>query len=706
MSYSSRPSQKPGSKKIVPKKKSRARLTAGAVVRALLTVFLIFVITCTLVGGALAFYVINFVTPNKIDLDSANLDSTTIIYANDSKTGKPIQVTQISGEKNRIWAPLSDIPTNLQNAFICTEDQRFYEHNGVDWKRTVGSFGNLFFHYYSSTQGGSTITQQLVNNLESLGKSKNNYGRKIQEIVDALELEKSNAKPKILEAYLNTINLNEGCYGVETAAQNYFGKDLKNLDIAQCAALASLPKAPNTYDPRTHSENNAKRRKIVLQNMLNQKKITQAQYDQAINEKLKIAPKKSVNTRGWFEDMVITDVQNDLVKQYGWTPEYALTSIYTKGLKIYTTMKPDVQAAMDKVYQDSKNTDYWYQYSGDKQPQSAMMIVDYSGKICGVVGGRGTKSGNMVYNRATDPRAIRPPGSSLKPLGVYAPAIDLNKITWSTLISCSKINLPGVGPWPQNDGDGNYTGSMTVVSALAESINTVAVHIDQDYLSPLYTFNFLTQKLGFTSLVKKRDAYAPIAIGSVGGVTVKEMAGGYEIFGNNGLYTKPYSYTKVLDNQGNVLLQNKPIATQAIGADSAFVMNKLLQQNVQRSDGTGQYAAIPGLVVGGKTGTTNDHKDRWFCGVTPDYVGVVWFGYDIPKDVPGYRDNKNPALKAWRAVMAVADKSPVKKDFPSNGDVVAETYDARTGCITSRGGEVGWYKEKGILPTAAVTSGN
>ncbi|HEX2938924.1 MAG TPA: transglycosylase domain-containing protein [Ruminiclostridium sp.] len=689
------------------KKKSHNKSVAGKVGRVLLTVFLIFVITCTLVGGAIAFYVINFVSPQNINLSSANLDSTTFVYATDYKTNKPVKFSQISGEQNRIWISIKDMPDNLKNAFVCTEDQRFYEHEGVDWKRTIGSFGNLFLHFYGTKQGGSTITQQLVNNLTSAGKNSHDYGRKIQEIVNALDLEKRYGKEQILEAYLNTINLNEGCYGVETAAQNYFGKDVKNLDIAECAALACMPKAPSTYDPRNHPEKNTDRRvNVVLKNMYTQHKITKQQYDAAVKETLKIAAKPTVSTRGWFEDMVISDVQSDLEKQYGWTDDYALNTIYTKGLKIYSTMNPDIQNAMDKVYIDTTNATYWRQYSGTVQPQSSMIIVDYSGRILGVEGGRGQKSGNMVYNRAVDSRAARQPGSSLKPLGVYAPAIELNKINWSTPINCSKIMVGGKA-WPQNDDDSNYSGTMPVVQALAKSVNTVAVHIDNDYLSPEYTFDFLKNKLGFDTLVDRKvvnnkvysDKSISIAIGALTqGVTVKELAGGYEIFGNGGMYYKPYSYTKVLDSQGNVLLENKVTPKRAIGADTSFIMNKLLQSNVQRSDGTGQSAQISGVLVGGKTGTTNDHKDRWFAGITPDYVGIVWFGYDQPKDV-GY-NGKNPALVAWRSVFVNLPK--VKTDYPTNGDVVQENFDPSSGYITSNGSEVGWFKANGNLPAAPV----
>jgi penicillin-binding protein 1A len=707
--HNSHPS-KNGKRPTVKKKKSKARIVLENIGKGLLTVFLVCVITCTLIGGALAIYIINYVTPQKFDLDKANLDSTTIIYAINPDTNKPEELTRVSGEQNRIWVSLATMPKNLQNAFVCTEDQRFYEHNGVDWKRTTGSFINLFIPIYNSKQGGSTIDQQLVNNLAKAGKNSNDYARKIQEIRNALQLEKDWTKPQILEAYLNTINLNEGCYGVETAAQNYFGKSVKDLNLTECAALAALPKAPSKYDPRNHPEANATRRKIVLQNMLEQGKITKSEYDSAIKAKLKIAKKSSATTRTWFEDMVINDVQNDLEAKYGWTADYALNEIYTKGLRIYTTMNKKVQAAMDKVYKDTKNADYWYQYGGSEQPQSAMMIVDYSGNILGVEGGRGTKSGNFVLNRAIS--LPRQPGSSIKPLGVYAPAIELNKISWSSLISRQQIIIDGK-PWPQNDSNSGYDGSMTVVSALAQSINTVAVNIENNYLSPNYTFDFLKNKLGFTSLVDRKvinnkvftDKTISIAIGALtNGVTVKEMCGGYEIFGNGGVYYKPHSYTKVLDCDNNVLLQNTVKGTQAISPDTAFVMNKLLQQNVQRPDGTGQRAKISGVPVGGKTGTTNDHKDRWFCGITPDYVGVVWFGYDHAKDIPGYTYLPNPALVAWKNVMVQIEENPKTADFPSNGDVVCEAFDPKTGYITSKGTEMGWYRTTGIFPTAPVPS--
>lgn len=691
------------------KTKSTARKVFGKIGRVFLTIFLIAVITLTLVGGAGAIYVLNFVTPRTFDLTSANQDTTTIIYANDTKSGDPVEIARVNGEKNRIWVSIDDIPKNVQHAFVSTEDKRFYEHEGVDWKRTLGASFNIVFNYYGSRQGASTITQQLINNLSAAGKDSSNYGRKIQEIVDAVNMEKNGtSKDQILEAYLNTINLNEGCYGVETASENYFGKQAKDLNLVEAAALACMPKAPNTYDPRKNPEYNAKRRKTVLKNMLDQEYITKDEYDKAINTKLEIAPQKASSSRGWFEDMAINDVKTDLIKRYGWSSEYAMNAIYTKGYRIYTTMNPTIQKTMDTVYQDTKNNNYWNQYSGEVIPQSGMMIIDYTGQILGVAGGRGEKSGDFVLNRATS--TTRSPGSSIKPLADYGPAIELDKINWGTPISKGQIVVDG-NPWPKNDDNsaGSYTGSQPVVAGLAESRNTVAINIMNNFLTPEYSFNYLTEKLGFTTLVDRKtvggkvmsDKTLSMGIGSLtNGVTVEEMCGAYQVFGNGGKYYTPHSYSKVTDAHGNSILENKVTPKQAFSEDTAFIMNKLLQSNCTRSGGTGQKAQISGVAVGGKTGTTNDHKDRWFCGITPDYVGCVWFGYDTPKEVPGYSTMTNPALKAWRAVVS---QLPHKtKDYPTSDKVVQYKFDPSTGYIDENGSETGWFKKEGNLPKKPV----
>lgn len=695
-------------------KETKAKRVWKKVGRVALTVFLVFVITVTLVGCAAAIYVINFVQPRKFDLGSANLDTTTILYANNIKTQKPEETARVNGQKNRIWVEGNQIPKNVKNAFVAIEDQRFYTHNGVDWKRTAGAAFNLLIPIYSSKQGGSTITQQLINNISAADKNSNNYGRKIQEIVDAQQLEKDYPdKDQIITAYLNTINLNEGCYGVQTASENYFGKDVKDLDLAEAASLACLPRAPSEYDPRQHYDANTKRRKLVLKNMLDQKMITKAEYDKAINEKVKTVEKEDTNTRGWFEDHAVVEVRDDLMAKYGWTKDYALNVIYTKGLRIYTTENQLVQKSMDKVYTGLNKYQCWTQYKGAAlgTPQSGMMVIDYTGQVVGVAGGNGEKKGNFVLDRTV--ATTRSPGSSIKPLAVYGPAIELDKITWSSLVSRSQITVGGK-LWPRNDDGIGYDGSQTVAEGLAQSRNTIAVNIMTNYLTPDYSFDFLKNKLGFNTLVDrqkvngliKTDRTLSLSIGALtNGVTIEEMCGGYQIFGNGGKYFKPHCYSKVTDSQGNVLLQNKVDGKQAMTAESAFVMNKLLQSNVNWTGegATCGKARINGVKVGGKTGTTNEDWDRWFCGITPDFVGCVWVGYEPPKKIPGYEWLSNPSLLAWKSVMDdIYSQMKSKDDYPTNGNVAEYKYDPTTGYVTDTGSMSGWYKTNGVIPSAPV----
>lgn len=679
----------------------RAAAKAG---RGLLIVFLIGFTTFCIILGAMTFYVVKADNPGPLDLDNAKLNYTTIVYANDPQTGKPQEVERLYKDGNRIWVDFDKIPVNLRNAFIATEDQRFNQHDGVDWKRTVSAFANVFLHFYNTDQGGSTITQQLVKNITNNDQKR--FSRKIQEILSALATEKKYSKDEILQAYLNTIGLGNGCYGVQTAANTYFGKDVSQLDLAQCATIAGLTRSPSTYDPFTHPDTTKARSKYVLDWMLKLKMITQAQHDQAVNENLTytkdqyLAQKKS--KQSYFVDQVITDITSDLMTQKGYTKDYAQSLIFSQGLKIYTTMNPTVQAALEKVYADNKN---FPPYTGTIQPQSAMIVMDYSGRVAGIVGGRGQKTGDMVLDRATQSK--RQPGSTIKPVAVYGPALDLNQITWSTILSDSAVttmkNDKGVmAPWPKDD-DNNYKGNMPLVQGLAESRNTIAVRVMQ-MIGPQRSFNFLTGKLGFTSLVSSRlkngkqysDIGLWLAIGAVtDGVTLREMAGGYQIFGNGGKFYKPYTYTKVVDSNGNVVIASKTAGVQVIKPDSAFVMNKLLQQVVTRSDGTASYLKL-NQIVAAKTGTTSDNKDRWFVGMTPYYVGAVWFGYDQPKDV-GY--GTNPALKAWQAVMQIVHQNLPQKDFPSNGDVMQLPYYISTGKIASQGGagtDVGWYRASNV----------
>lgn len=646
---------------------------AGRVKRVLLTIFLLVVITGSIVVGALAIYIMMFIKPENIDLTNAQLKFTSMVYANDA-SGNTYTLSQINGGENRIWVSIDQIPDNLKNAFVSTEDQRFYEHEGVDWKRTISAFANVFLHFYSTDQGGSTITQQLIKNING-----DTYNRrpsvKIAEIVTALNLEKKFSKDQILESYLNTIPLGGSSYGVEAAANSYFGKNTKDLDLAQCAVLAGLTQAPNSYNPLKYPDKAKKRQIYVLKNMLSQKMITQAQYNAAAAEKLTYVGQQPA-VRNWFVDQVIEDVVDDLVTQKGYLRSYAQNMVLNRGLKIYSTYDSRVQGAMDDIYQtNAGNSDYWLSGKSGTY-QSSMVVMDYTGRVLGIEGARGAKTTNLGFSRATD--MLRSPGSSIKPIGVYGPAIEQGLINWSTTFQDSPITLNG-SPWPHNDDSWTYK-NMTVAEALAQSKNTIAIRIEE-LVKPINTLNFLSNKLGFTTLVKtanksgSSDTGLSIGIGSLTkGVSVETMAAAYQVFGDGGIYNKPYTYTKVLDSNGNVLLQNSATNTRAFSQETATIVNRLLQNNVQ--NGTGVKANLSSTTVGGKTGTTDNGWDRWFIGITPDYVGATWCGYDDNKEM--YTTN-NPSVYAWHAVMQKIQSTMTYKTFPVWGNAV-------------QGSDGGWYK--------------
>lgn len=658
--------------------------SVGFTVKLIVSLILIGVITGSMVVGSLIFYVAKFQNPKSVDLSVTKQNYSSVIYAYDG-SGQAVPLQKLYNNQRKIWVDLKDIPENLQYAFVCTEDQRFFDHDGVDWKRTFSAFANCFLHFYSSRQGGSTITQQLVKNVEGINTKK--YQGKIQEILAALYTEKKYSKDDILQSYLNTIALGENCNGVEAASLYYFNKHASQLDLTECAALASITKWPTYYDPLLHPDHNATRRQYVLQNMLEQGRITQQQYDQAVNEPLQLSSTRYVfnksSVQSYFVDQVIRDVINDLVSEKKYSRADAQAKVYDGGLKIYSTEDPSVQKIVDSVYTNPNN----FVLQGGKNPaQSAMDIVDYTGRTIAMAGGIGQKTTSMSLNRVTQSK--RQPGSSIKPLAVYGPALEYNLINWSTRIKDAPIDTSINGSyksWPSNDDNRYLYYPISIVQALAESKNTVAVRVMQ-MLGPKRSFDFLTQKVGFTTLVKSKtvkghtysDVNLGLAIGAVtDGVTPEEMAGGYEIYGNGGTFYKPYTYTQVVDSNGNVILQNNSAGVRAVHSDTAFVMNKLLQEDVLRDDGTAKYAALDNMPVGAKTGTTDDKKDRWFVGETPYYVGAVWFGYDTPKTVD--YGGTNPALQVWKNVMAQVSAKQKSKDFPTDGSVVST--------------DSGWYRK-------------
>ncbi|MDE6125245.1 MAG: transglycosylase domain-containing protein, partial [Eubacterium sp.] len=512
-------------------------------------------------------------------------------------------------------------------------------HHGVDWIRTTG----VIVKPKNLGQGGSTITQQLIKNLTD--ENQVTFARKFNEILSALNLERYYEKDEIIEAYLNTIYLSHGCYGVKTAAEEYFGKDVSDLNIAECACLAGITQFPTMYDPLINPDNNRERQLNVLGSMLAEGFITQEQYDEAVayemvftNSENYQGSQVSDNTTetknnaidSWFIDYVITTALDDLQKQ-GYTERKAKSLLYGGGLKIYTTMDLDVQQSLEDVYIN-------YKKMPDETVEGAMVIMDYNGKVLGLIGGTGKKQGALNFNRATD--AKRQPGSTIKPLSVYGPAFEKSltddsfNLYWSTPTPDKPTDIKVDGkPWPTNEGNTYSGNNVSVQYGLSKSLNTVSAQtllkIGVDY-----SYNFITEKFHISSLVAQDCDYSPMATGALThGVSVLEMTAAYAAFGNGGQYYYPYCYYKITDSQGNVILEANPEATKerALSESTGWLMNKLLQTTM--TSGTGTTYKLSGVECFGKTGTTTGSVDRWFVGGTPEYVAAVWYGYDEQKEI-------------------------------------------------------------------------
>lgn len=700
-------SRKPnGRRKRKPKKKRGPLAKIG---RAILSVLLIFVITGCLIVGTFAVYVFGFVDDTIDDnLDQLKMDFTTTLYVQDKATGEYVEYQRLHGEQNRIWIGIDKMPDDLVNAYIAIEDKRFKTHNGVDWKRTVSAFANMFINLYSSNQGGSTITQQLVKNLT--GDNDQSPMRKIREIMRARYIEDTYTKETIIECYLNTIALANGLYGVEVASNYYFDKSASDLNLAECATLAAMAKEPEYYRPDTNPENNKERRLDVLWEMYDQGLITGDEYEAAkVEDVVIVASRANMNetsTNTWFTDAVIENVIDDLMEQYGYEEAQASLRIYNGGFKIYCTLDTDIQNIMDSVYTNDNN---FAKLSSSKNPnsvvQSAMTVMDYEGHIVGIVGGRGEKTGVRELNRAYS--SPRQPGSTMKPIAVYAPALESNLITYSSKVKDEPIQTTIGGKlqrWPVNYYSG-YVGTTNVATALERSMNTVPVRILQD-LTPESSFDFLTQKLGITTLSEEHD----IVLGSLAlggcykGLTSTEMSAAFATFGNLGKYYKPTTYTKITDQYDEIVLE-QPKYEIAIGEDTAYIMNRMLQNVISGSSGTGTAAKFGSMPIFGKTGTTSEDNDRWFVGGTPYYVASCWFGFDIPDTV---RASGNPALNVWKNVMQKINSGLEYKDFPKTDSVVYARYCTVSGmAATTNCSSVanGWFKSS-YMPACTTHGGS
>lgn len=702
--------KKPKSPKNLTKK---AYILWGILATCVLTVLV--VVTTVLVSAIV--YVKGDLVVN-LDEYKANQNQTSFVYAYD-KSGATVELARLHGEEDRVWVDLDDMSPYLKEAFIALEDTRFMKHHGVDWIRTFG----VIIKPKNIGQGGSTITQQLIKNITN--NKEVTIVRKYREILMALNLEENYDKDVILEAYLNTLYLGSGCYGVKTASEKYFGKDVSELDAAECACLAVITKAPTKYNPLLNPEENLKRRNHCLKLMYDDGKgcLNEEEYNAATTENLiftnspdyvpsdKIKDTKTANEEekvinSFYVDYVIQAVRDDLMEKYGYSKQQATNQIYYGGLKIYTAVDLDVQATLEDVYVNRKSFPDMVSKKDGSKVQSAMTIMDYQGRIVAMVGQAGAKTQNRGLNRAAN--SYRQPGSTIKPLATYAPAIDMNIYNYSSMIKDYAIAVNG-SLWPHNVdkslGSGN---NVTVKYAIQKSLNTVPARIINYDVGIDNSFNFLRDNFHLSRLDEKEDrTLSPLATGALtNGTTTVEMAAAYATFGNGGLYYKPYAYYKVTNSSGSeiVLSNENPASQRAISEETSDIMCELLQTVDTSYYGTASN--VRKFQIMAKTGTTSSDKDRWFCAGTPYYVAAVWVGFDSPETLNA---SVNPGGKIFFRVFDDIHKGLDAKQFPKSSGTVEKSFCSRTGKLASSNcgsTQKGWYKITSLPAVCTSCSGN
>ena len=672
--------------------------------RILVGVLLFLTVVALVLGLVLAIYIDRKVEKH-IDeslFTMVGADSAKLYYYEYDENGEAVAVempdSSLYGGYRCIYAPYESVPKNLIHAFVSIEDKRFFSHNGVDWRRTA-SAGLNYFLKFNGSYGGSTITQQLIKNVTD--KDEYSFQRKIQEIFWAIDLETKMDKEEILGLYLNVINLSQGCYGVRTAARYYYSKELTELTLSECATIAAITNSPSYYDPLRHPENNKVRRDLILREMCEQGYIDEASRDAAIAEEIALNVDKTMQENqihSWYVDMVLEDVIADLMEQKGYSRSMASLAVYTGGLKIYTAMDADVQRVLEEYYQKESN---FYGASEGEAPQCAMIVIHpTTGAILGVAGAIGEKNANRIQNFAT--QTLRPAGSVIKPLSVYAPALESGVITWGSVyddvpISFGNYNLdPNKGQivqptaWPQN-ANRVYRGLTNINYAMEHSVNTVTVRILEE-IGCETAFRFLYDRLHMTSLVESQTladgtvltdkGLAALALGQFNfGVTLAETTAAYSIFAGGGIYNHARSYFRVTDANGSVVLENSYRGEAVISEANAAVMTELLQ-NVVTNGSAKEITLDRTVACAGKTGTTQNNCDRWFIGYTPYLIGGVWYGYEYPKSLAGI--SGNPCITVWDDIMTQLHEKYIQKtgeflDFPTSAEVAEFSYCADSG---------------------------
>lgn len=681
----------------------------------LITIGLIGVITGVIVGGAFLLYVKNHLDTSvdnfAIMAQDRNL-TTSISYIDDSGNIVELVDERLSATENRMWVPYADMGDYLPQAFVAIEDKRFESHDGVDWIRTIKV--TLDFFLGGGSQGGSTITQQLVKNIT--GDDDVTIQRKAQEIFKALNLEKRYDKTEILEMYLNNIYLSQSCYGVGAASYAYFNKAPSELSLIEAAAIAAITQNPSKWDPIIHPENNSFRRNQVIKLMYEQGRITQEEYTAAYNQELILNPPEKdsdlgIAIKSWYTDAAQQEAIQLLVKEFGYSETYASKVLLTSGFNIVTAQDPKVQEVLEKYYEDDSK---WPRYDESPiQPKSSAVVIDpETGNVLGLVGDRGQKNLNLGLNYATQTR--RPSGSSIKPLSVYGPGLEFGVLTYGSVFDDVPINFgnqvvnPETGEitytrktgYPHNTPN-RYAGLQTVHEAVRVSKNTISWRA-LEAVGLQNSYDYLTKKLGISTLVQKKVnsagvifsdiSYAPLSMGEFTyGVTVKEMTAAYQIFVNGGIFNEERIVLQILDSKGNVIIDNTRKSEIVMSAENAAIMTKMLEEVVDSGTAT-EVTLRSEIDCAGKTGTTSSKKDQWFVGYTPYYVCGIWFGYSMPRELPS--KFSGVPEKMWNVIMKELVQD--KLDAAKNGGEPLKTFNVPRSVTTAT-----YCKDSGKLLTDA-----
>ncbi len=776
-----------GKKSVSKKRNSLISRTAMMGKRAhvsfIRVLFVSLITLCVIIGciGIGAFRGIIDNAPDVDDVDISPLGYATFLYDGDGNQLRKLTAP----DSNRLPVSIDKIPVDLQHAVVAIEDERFYEHNGIDVRGILRAFvknitsGGL-------SEGASTITQQLLkNNVFTNWTNESTwlerFTRKFQEQYLAIQIEeKIQDKNIILENYLNTINLGAGAYGVQAASKQYFNKDVWDLNLSECATLAGITQNPTQFNPIEHPEANARRRKEVLNHMLEQQYITQEQYDQVINdnvyEEIQAAQAVQAETAdtiySYFEDELIDQVISDLMNIKGYTRIQAQNLVYSGGLEIHTTQDQHIQSILDEEYANPENypenTQYALDYAltvknpqGEEvnyskemmnlyfqnedpefdllfssqeegqsyvdrykqsiladgstvvaervnfapQPQSSMSIIDqHTGYVKAIVGGRGEKTASLTLNRATD--TTRQPGSTFKIVSTYAPALNEKGMTLATTFEDEPYNYPDGSP--VENASKSYGGTTTIRRAIRSSINVVAVKCLEEVtpelgLQYLDNFGFTTLAHGTEADIDENgtiwsDANLPMALGGLThGVTNVELCAAYAAIANQGNYIEPLYYTKILDHNGNVLIEKTSAGRSVIKESTAWLLTSAMEDVVKH--GTGTACQLDNMTVAGKTGTTDDYNDLWFVGYSPYYTCAVWSGFDNNEKLPDdYSREFHKNL--WKKVMTRVHDGLPDKDFEMPSTVEKISICAETGLLPRAGCDViTEYFDIGDVPT-------